>query len=273
MCEKKDNTYGVIADVCRKSCGKCTPDYLKLDASASGAAAASVTVEVKKVAQPPPPPQQQRDPKAHMDTVETPFDVDPQLVHSQYLQSQAETSPIPDIFPGYNPSNNYCEVNDRADRQLLSHISVHHEFSPVVSSSSDYNQLNHIKIFCGIYTMAKNHGTNVAATRNTWAKKCDGFIAFSTERDPTIPSVSIQHEGEESYDNMWQKSRSIWKFIAKYLMNEYDFFLLGGDDMFYIIENLRFYLNSDEITTAREQQSGKNFSPSLLTVLSCSSFC
>lgn len=23
----------------------------------------------------------------------------------------------------------------------------------------------------------------------------------------------IEHEGEESYDNMWQKTRSIWKYI------------------------------------------------------------
>ena len=43
------------------------------------------------------------------------------------------------------------------------------------------------KIFCGIYTMAKNHPTEVKSTKETWAKKCDGFIAFSTVDDPNIP--------------------------------------------------------------------------------------
>ena len=43
--------------------------------------------------------------------------------------------------------------------------------------------------------MEKNHDTNVKATKLTWAKKCDGFIAFSTKKDPTIPSVNITHEG------------------------------------------------------------------------------
>ena len=62
--------------------------------------------------------------------------------------------------------------------------------------------------------------------------------------------------GEESYDNMWQKSRSIWKYIATHYLNSFDYFLLGGDDMFYIIENLRAYLNSQEIQTLRNERDG-----------------
>ena len=46
---------------------------------------------------------------------------------------------------------------------------------------------------------------------------------------------------------MWVKSKSIWKYISQQYINDFDFFLMGGDDMFYIIENLRFYLNSKEI--------------------------
>ena len=105
--------------------------------------------------------------------------------------------------------------------------------------------------------MKKNHATNVKATRNTWAKKCDGFIAFSTERDETIPAIALRHEGEEQYENMWQKSRSIWKALYQQYQSHYDFFLLGGDDMFYIIENLRYYLNSPEIMKARAESNGK----------------
>lgn len=55
---------------------------------------------------------------------------------------------------------------------------------------------------------------------------------------------------------MWQKSRSIWKYINAHLVNEYDYFLLGGDDMFYIIENLRAYLGSDEITKLQMERNG-----------------
>ena len=116
---------------------------------------------------------------------------------------------------------------------------------------------NALRIFCGIYTTQANHNTKVRATRNTWAKKCDGFIAFSTFEDTAIPSINIIHEGPEAYDNMWQKSRSIWKYINTHLKDKYDFFLLGGDDMFYIVENLRLYLGSEEITTLLKEGNGK----------------
>ena len=104
--------------------------------------------------------------------------------------------------------------------------------------------------------MEKNHDTNVRATRDTWGKRCDGFVAFSTKSDPVIPAIRIEHEGPESYDNMWQKSRSIWKYIYKHFINDFDYFLIGGDDMFYIPENLKYYLNSPEIRSLRESSSG-----------------
>ena len=65
---------------------------------------------------------------------------------------------------------------------------------------------------------------------------------------------------------MWQKARSIWKYIAKHYLHDFDYFLLGGDDMFYIAENLYSYLNSDEIMKQyRDEQKplfiGRRFFP------------
>ena len=69
-------------------------------------------------------------------------------------------------------------------------------------------------------------------------------------------TIRLALAGEESYDNMWQKSRSIWKYIATHYLDSFDYFLLGGDDMFYIIENLRAYLNSQEIQTLQNERNG-----------------
>lgn len=49
----------------------------------------------------------------------------------------------------------------------------------------------------------------------------------------------IKHEGPEEWDNMWQKSRAIWKYIDRHYKNDFDWFVLGGDDIFLIVENLR----------------------------------
>lgn len=49
----------------------------------------------------------------------------------------------------------------------------------------------------------------------------------------------IKHEGKEEWENMWQKSRAIWKYINFHYKDDYDWFVLGGDDIFLIVENLR----------------------------------
>eukprot|EP01039_Chlorochromonas_danica_P000862 gene862-937_t len=119
-----------------------------------------------------------------------------------------------------------------------------------------------IRLFCGIYTISTAHEENVRASRDTWGKRCDGFIAFSNLTDPSIPSLAIEHEGVESYQNMWQKSRSIWKTIYQHYHSRYDFFLLGGDDMLILVENLRHYLSSPEIQSLQHSSDGSDGSSS-----------
>ncbi|CAN0414779.1 unnamed protein product, partial [Laminaria digitata] len=88
------------------------------------------------------------------------------------------------------------------------------------------------------------------AIRETWASRCDGFIAFSDVVDRDVPTFKIKHEGPEEWDNMWQKSRAIWKYINFHYKGDYDWFIMGGDDIFLIVENLRKYLLSAEIDEA-----------------------
>jgi glycoprotein-N-acetylgalactosamine 3-beta-galactosyltransferase len=81
--------------------------------------------------------------------------------------------------------------------------------------------------------------------------KCDGFLVASDTVDPAIDSVNIVHEGPEDYQNMWQKVRSTWSYIYDNYYEAFDWFHIGGDDLFLIVENLRFYLESEEIQTAQ----------------------
>lgn len=54
-----------------------------------------------------------------------------------------------------------------------------------------------------------------------------------------VPRFKIKHEGPEEWGNMWQKSRAIWKYINFHYKDDFDWFILGGDDIFIIVENLR----------------------------------
>jgi glycoprotein-N-acetylgalactosamine 3-beta-galactosyltransferase len=93
-----------------------------------------------------------------------------------------------------------------------------------------------------VYTVESSHPTRLRAIRETWAGGCDGFLAFSTVSDPRIPAISIPHDGREEYENMWQKVRSIWKFVARHYLDDFDYYMLGGDDLYVLPENLRAYL-------------------------------
>mmetsp|Transcript_8318 Transcript_8318/g.18153 ORF Transcript_8318/g.18153 Transcript_8318/m.18153 type:complete len:533 (-) Transcript_8318:47-1645(-) len=103
-----------------------------------------------------------------------------------------------------------------------------------------------VKIFCVVYTIEESHG-RVPAILETWGQKCDGFMVASTKTVPELQTVEIPHEGDEAYQNIWQKVRSIWSYVYDNYYNDFDFFHIGGDDLYVIVENLRLYLESDEI--------------------------
>ena len=52
------------------------------------------------------------------------------------------------------------------------------------------------------------------------------------------------HFGEEAYDNMWQKTQCILAYVHDNYLDDYDYFWLGGDDFYLIVENLVNYLAS-----------------------------
>jgi len=102
------------------------------------------------------------------------------------------------------------------------------------------------KIFCVVYTVAATHD-RIPAILETWGQKCDGFMVASTKTDTDLYTVEIPHQGDEHYQNIWQKVRSIWSYIYDNYADDYDFFHIGGDDLYLIVENLRLYLESEEI--------------------------
>jgi glycoprotein-N-acetylgalactosamine 3-beta-galactosyltransferase len=48
---------------------------------------------------------------------------------------------------------------------------------------------------------------------------------------------------------MWQKTRSIWVYIHEHYMDDYEFFHLGGDDMYVMVENLKHFLSQVQAST------------------------
>ena len=85
------------------------------------------------------------------------------VVHPYTAQEQYEKGLVPD--PPSTPTS-ACALNDRPHGKLLAYMTL----QPPAKKED-----NPPRIFCGIYTMEKNHKTNVQATKETWAKRCTGM--------------------------------------------------------------------------------------------------
>ena len=150
-------------------------------------------------------------------------------LHSQYRQGSftENVSLTPEFVCSLGPGRSF---EDDGGFKLLTEKVVVSE--PVPNSP---------RILCSIYTYPMMRDlARVQAL--SWGFQCDGFLAFSTETIPELGMVDILHAGEESYQNMWQKVRSIWAYISDHYLEDYDWFHLGGDDLFLIVNNLRRFL-------------------------------
>eukprot|EP00547_Thalassionema_nitzschioides_P015136 CAMPEP_0194246124 /NCGR_PEP_ID=MMETSP0158-20130606/14481_1 /TAXON_ID=33649 /ORGANISM="Thalassionema nitzschioides, Strain L26-B" /LENGTH=396 /DNA_ID=CAMNT_0038981957 /DNA_START=37 /DNA_END=1224 /DNA_ORIENTATION=+ len=99
---------------------------------------------------------------------------------------------------------------------------------------------NDVKLLCMVYSYEGNHETLVRAIAETYGPHCDGFMVASNVTDVTIGAVHLGHRGLEVYGNMWSKVRAMWIYAHEHYLNDFDWFHIGGDDMFVIPENIKY---------------------------------
>jgi hypothetical protein len=107
------------------------------------------------------------------------------------------------------------------------------------------------KILCLTYTTSVNHD-RIVSIINTWGKYCDGYLAFSNVTDVaanTLQLESTRASRPERYSEMWFKTQLIWTFLYRTpeIFDYFDYFFLGGDDLYCVVDNLRQLLNDAEI--------------------------
>jgi hypothetical protein len=143
--------------------------------------------------------------------------------------------PYPDhnasfVPPFTNRSEEYEHYNVSARSQVL----------------SSWQKARPIRLMCALYTYAGKH-EQITAIQETWGHKCDGFLAASTltvddREQPGYGAVNLTHHGPEHYGNMWQKTRSILAYLHDHYRRDYDYYWVGGDDTFMVVENMKRYL-------------------------------
>jgi len=165
---------------------------------------------------------------------------------SGYIHDASALHRNPPRFALDNSVTRSCEHNDATMQLLTDRVFVDFQAHELAEQLSSDKNIPRVKIFCHVYTTSKSYSL-IQTIRQTWGHRCDGFLAASTVTDRSVDAVNIPHEGKESYSNMWQKSRSMWSYVYDHYYHEFDWFHIGGDDMYVIVENLRLYLESKEI--------------------------
>jgi glycoprotein-N-acetylgalactosamine 3-beta-galactosyltransferase len=56
---------------------------------------------------------------------------------------------------------------------------------------------------------------------------------------------------------MWKKIQNIWLFISSIFLSDYDYFLVGGDDLYVVVDNVKLMLDSPYI----RNKSNNNINP------------
>ena len=165
--------------------------------------------------------------------------------NSGYIHDEQALCKNPPPLNYSEPLQEACSLQDNNWKIMDERVVVEKDYNTKRSASGKPRD----KIFCLVYTTEAAHD-RIRNIRETWGPKCDGFMVGSTKTDPSIGTVNIPHEGTEAYNNIWQKVRSMWSYVYDNYYKTYDWFHIGGDDLFLIVENLRYYLESEEIQTA-----------------------
>jgi len=157
-------------------------------------------------------------------------------IKQQLNHNKAEACGI--LRAGNHPTLGY--IRDRY-RSSVKHV-------PIWKDAHTQNQPKP-RILCWLFTHAGVHLTKADTVRQTWGHKCDGLLFFSNMDDPDLPAVKLDVHND--FGNLWHKMQiAIVHLNARY-GTQYDWFYKADDDTFAIIENLRRYLDSEEIREAQ----------------------
>ncbi|GAV08332.1 hypothetical protein RvY_18042-2 [Ramazzottius varieornatus] len=105
----------------------------------------------------------------------------------------------------------------------------------IKADADEISKKNSSRVFCCILTQPENHEKAIGV-KETWAKRCDGYIFVSSEHDDTLPALNA-HLGE-GRDILWGKTKLGFRYAYKFI-DEYDWFLKADDDTYVIMENLK----------------------------------
>ncbi|XP_014663957.1 PREDICTED: glycoprotein-N-acetylgalactosamine 3-beta-galactosyltransferase 1-like [Priapulus caudatus] len=112
--------------------------------------------------------------------------------------------------------------------------------------SQGENTDQHVRVACLIPTTPANVKSKAIHVKATWGKRCDVLAFFSSEEDDHLPAIKTGVV--ESREQLWNKTKFMFKYAHEHFQQRADWFLKADDDTYVVLENLRHLLSGFRTT-------------------------
>ncbi|BFY98587.1 hypothetical protein BsWGS_01628 [Bradybaena similaris] len=103
-----------------------------------------------------------------------------------------------------------------------------------------------VRVLIWVMTSPETLATKAQAIKETWGKRCNIVIYFSSMTDPTFPTVGL--DISEGRSHLTGKTMAAFRYIYENHFHEADWFMKADDDTYVIVENLRYFLSIKDTT-------------------------
>ncbi|KAH8418775.1 hypothetical protein KR222_002162 [Zaprionus bogoriensis] len=102
-----------------------------------------------------------------------------------------------------------------------------------------------VRILCLVLTHPHQYEKVVRSIRQTWGRRCNKLIVFSSRRQASVPGVhTVALNISEGYNLLWGKTKAAFRHVYKHHLHEADWFFKADDDTYAIIDNMRHLLHA-----------------------------
>ncbi|XP_071102786.1 glycoprotein-N-acetylgalactosamine 3-beta-galactosyltransferase 1-like [Haliotis cracherodii] len=101
--------------------------------------------------------------------------------------------------------------------------------------------ISKIKVLCWIMTAPKNLKTKAQYVKETWGKRCDKLLFYSSTTDESFPTIGLGTP--EGRQHLTAKTMQAFRHLYTNYLKEADWFLKADDDTYVLADNLKYFLS------------------------------